>query len=159
MIGLARQISTSVSIDGGMTDDGEQFFQPPNVSGWPGYQDWLTTSTYPLRTVAQAQALVSGYASAQGLQTFLPAVPSVCNSDVTVLATQIGQLLLPRPLSSARTNYVPGKRLPEAPMKTPGSIWVNADPEEAAVNTQKLLQVIICAAGFSIMLNVDRRGQ
>ncbi len=57
VIGLARQISTSVSIDGDMTNDNEQFFQPPNVSGWPGYHDWLTTSTYPARGTQAAAAI------------------------------------------------------------------------------------------------------
>jgi uncharacterized protein (DUF1800 family) len=105
VIGLARQLNTSYSIDGNMTNDQEQFFQPPNVSGWPGYQNWLTTTTYPIRTSQQAAALVQSLSDDDAI-AFITQFPLATYSDVDSLATAIGQLLLPRPLSTEReTNF------------------------------------------------------
>jgi len=28
---------------------GQQLLRPPNVAGWPGYRDWIDTTTFPLR--------------------------------------------------------------------------------------------------------------
>ncbi len=152
VIGLARQIvpadaQKSFAIDADMTNDGEQFFQPPNVSGWPGYHDWLTTNTYPLRTSAQAQVLVSAM-SAPDLQKFYQQFPAY-NSDVTLLATHIGQLLLPRPLSTARQTTF-WQTLAGGTDTTMWLNLVNADPEEAAANTQTLLQAIIALPDFQL---------
>lgn len=39
---------------------GQTLFAPPNVAGWPGYHDWLDTSTFPLRWLASDGLLQSG---------------------------------------------------------------------------------------------------
>jgi uncharacterized protein (DUF1800 family) len=105
VIGLARQLNTSYSIDGNMTNDQQQFFQPPNVSGWPGYQNWLTTTTYPIRTTGQAQPIVQSLSDSAAI-AFITQFPLATYSDVDSLAKAIGQLLLPRPLSTQReTNF------------------------------------------------------
>ncbi|HEY3876047.1 MAG TPA: DUF1800 domain-containing protein [Candidatus Kapabacteria bacterium] len=147
-IGIARQLGySSGSVDGAMTTDNEQFFQPPNVSGWPGYHDWLTTNTYPARTSEQAQTLVNGM-SAQDLQTFYQQFPAY-NVDVTQLATQIGQLLLPRPLSAARLQNF-WQALAGGSQESAWINLVNSDPEEAASNLKNLLNTIIALPDFQL---------
>ena len=144
-IGLARQLGfSSGSVDGAMQADNQEFFQPPNVSGWPGYHDWLTTNTYPARGT-QAQGVVSAMTSTQ-LEPFYKQFPAY-NTDVTKLATQIAQLLLPRPLSTARLQTFTQM------LAANNQAWVdlvNTDPEEAAKNVQTLLNYIIARPDFEL---------
>lgn len=39
---------------------GQTLLSPPNVAGWPGYHDWLDTSTFPLRWLASDALLQNG---------------------------------------------------------------------------------------------------
>ena len=56
MIGLMRESGaeqfrqeTHEEVYWKLSDLGQQLLQPPNVAGWPGYRDWITTSTLPDR--------------------------------------------------------------------------------------------------------------
>ncbi len=146
VVGLARQISTSISIDSSMTNNGEQFFQPPNVSGWPGYHDWITTNTYPVRGT-QANAVIQSLSDSDTL-AFIKQFPNYVN--VTALATSIGQLLLPRPLSTARSTTFTQALLGT---QTNDSEWptiLSNSPATAAANMRSLLQYIIALPDFEL---------
>jgi uncharacterized protein (DUF1800 family) len=149
VIGLARQLSPSYSIDGNMTNDGEQFFQPPNVSGWPGYHDWLTTSTYPIRTTQQAVAVIQSMTDDAAI-AFIKQFPNTTYSDVTALSTAIGQLLLPRPLSTARQTNFTYQLLGT---NTNDGQWLsvlNGPTSMLAANIRSLLNYIIALPDFEL---------
>ncbi len=148
VIGLARQISTSVSIDSSMTNDGEQFFQPPNVSGWPGYHDWLTTNTYPLHGT-QATAAIQALSDPEAI-AFIKQFPSAIYTDVNKLSTAIGQLLLPRPLSAARATAFADALLGT---NTNDGEWpdvLNGPTSSLAANIRSLLTYIIALPDFEL---------
>ncbi len=148
VIGLARQISTSVSIDGSMTNDGEQFFQPPNVSGWPGYEDWLTTSTYPLRGT-QAAAAIQALSDDDAI-AFIKQFPSATYSDVTQLSVAIGQLLMPRPLSTTRATNFTYQLLGTNTNDGQWPTVLNGSTSTLAANIRSLLNYIIALPDFEL---------
>ncbi len=149
VIGLARQLSPGYSIDGNMTNDGEQFFQPPNVSGWPGYHDWLTTSTYPIRTTQQAVSVIQSMSDTAAI-AFINQFPSAIYSDVNALSTAIGQLLLPRPLSATRaTNFI----YQLLGTNTNDGQWLsvlNGPTSTLAANVRSLLNYIVALPDFEL---------
>jgi uncharacterized protein (DUF1800 family) len=148
VIGLARQISSSVSIDGSMTNDQQQFFQPPNVSGWPGYHDWLTTNTYPLRGT-QAASLIQGISDNDAL-AFIQQFSNSIYSDVNKLATAIGQLLLPRPLSSTRETTFTYKLLGTDTNDGEWPTVLKGPLPTLATNIRSLLTYIIALPDFEL---------
>src|SRR5581483_1785615 len=126
VLGMARQFGlssvTSFAVDTYLddNDDGQQFFQPPNVSGWPGYHDWITTNTYLLREMQAA----GGSNSVFTLTGAIKLMP---------LSTAIGQLLLPRPLSSDRQTAFAEKLAGTTQAYEWASILANS-PSQAAQN-------------------------
>jgi len=145
VIGMARQLAPAYSIDGNMTAIDEQFFQPPNVSGWPGYHDWITTNTYPTRGTeagATIQLMDDNAAIA-----FVEQFPNY--SDVNALSTAIGQLLLPRPLSSARATAFAQKLAGTTQTYEWGSILASS-PATAANNIRDLLNYISSLPDFEL---------
>lgn len=146
VIGLSRQLAPA-SIDANMTNDGEQFFQPPNVSGWPGYHDWLTTNTYPLRGT-QAQAVIQSISDG-GMLTFIQQFPNY-NSDVVGLSTAIGQLLLPRPLAAARLQTFWQTLLGTQTNDGEWPTLLTSSPATAENNIRNLLNYIIALPDFEL---------
>ena len=145
VIGLARQISPNVSIDGSMTNDQQEFFQPPNVSGWPGYHDWLTTNTYPLRGT-QAVSVIKSLSDTAAL-AFIKQFPNY--TDVNALSTAIGQLLLPRPLSTTRETTF-AQTLAGTTQTYEWTTLLNTSPATAAANIRNLLTYIIALPDFEL---------
>ncbi|MFI5201414.1 MAG: DUF1800 family protein [Candidatus Kapaibacterium sp.] len=145
VIGMARQLAPAYAIDGNMTAIDEQFFQPPNVSGWPGYHDWITTNTYPTRGTEASAAiqLMDDNAAIAFVEQF----PNY--TDVNALSTAIGQLLLPRPLSSARATAFAQKLAGTTQTYEWGSILSNS-PTTAAANIRDLLNYIVSLPDFEL---------
>ncbi len=148
VIGLARQISPSVSINGSMTNDNEQFFQPPNVSGWPGYHDWLTTSTYPTRGTQAAAAIQS--LSDPAAIAFMNQFGSTIVNDINLLSTAIGQLLLPRPLSTTRQTNFTYQLLGTNTNDGQWPTVLNGPQAQLATNIRSLLTYIVALPDFEL---------
>jgi uncharacterized protein (DUF1800 family) len=144
IIGMTRQLAPTYKIDGNMTGAGQQFFQPPDVSGWKGYHDWITTNTYPVRGTESTAAI-----AAIDDTTAIAFVKQFTNySDADVLATSIGQLLLPRPLSTERHDTFVKKLTNNAPAYE----WPNilGNPSTAATYIRNLLTYITSLPDFEL---------
>lgn len=99
VLGLARQLNLRNSATAGAMRSFEQdLIEPPNVAGWPGYREWISTKTYPLR-LQYAQGLVNAMNNQQAL-AFAQQFPMFRNADQ--LVTAIEQYLLPRPILATR---------------------------------------------------------
>jgi uncharacterized protein (DUF1800 family) len=98
IIGIARQLGYSTNMAGNMTTILQELFNPPNVSGWTGWHDWITTNTYPVRSTVVATA-ISGL-SDQNVLDFINQFSAP--SDANQLITDLGALMLPRKLAKAR---------------------------------------------------------
>lgn len=70
IVGAVRQLNITISptsnvvpayIRGVMESLGQVLFEPPNVAGWPGYRQWISTTTLLQRNVT-TDAIVSGRA-------------------------------------------------------------------------------------------------
>jgi uncharacterized protein (DUF1800 family) len=145
VIGLARQLWSQLPIDGAMTNMGQQLFEPPNVSGWPGYHDWVTTNTYPVRgSVAQAAIAAMDDTATQ---TFVEQFTDYTNAST--LASSIGALLLPRHLSASRQTTFVSKLTAGAPDYEWPSIVTNS-PSTAWRNVRDLLTYIVALPDFEL---------
>ena len=144
-IGLARQLTLGNSIDASMTAMGQQFFEPPNVSGWPGYHDWITTSTYPVRG-RLAENTVTAMSDSDVL-AFINQFSN--NTNASALATQIGELMLPRPLSANRLALFMQKLTAGAPDYEWASILSNS-PATAARTLRDLLTLIVALPDYEL---------
>ncbi len=145
VIGMARQLAPAFSVDGNMTGIDEQFFQPPNVSGWPGYHDWITTNTYPTRGT-EAGAAIQMMDDTAAI-SFVEQFPNY--TDVNALSTAIGQLLLPRPLSTDRATTFAQKLAGTTQTYEWASI-LNTSPSTAAANIRDLLNYIVSLPDFEL---------
>jgi len=97
-VGFSRQLTPPVNPHAKMPALGQVLFDPPNVSGWPGYHDWVTTSTYP-RRAELAEEVLSKMTDAIALE-FIKQFPD--HTNASKLIDQVALLLLPRKLSTAR---------------------------------------------------------
>ncbi|HYM19479.1 MAG TPA: DUF1800 domain-containing protein [Candidatus Kapabacteria bacterium] len=97
-VGLARQLGYAQNIYGNMANMLQQLFQPPNVSGWTGWHDWITTNTFPVRAATSTSAINA--MTDQQVLSFIAQFPN--NNDAKTLIKNVGVLLLPRPLSQDR---------------------------------------------------------
>jgi hypothetical protein len=131
-----------------MTADGQQFFNPPNVSGWPGYHDWITTNTYPIRGT-QATAAVQAMQSSD-IQTFYKQFGSPIYTDVNQLSIAIGQLLLPRPLSATRQATFVQTLLGTQTNDGEWASLLSSNPATAENNIRSLLNYIIALPDFEL---------
>ncbi len=145
--GLARQIAlpnTEAAADD-MTRLGQELFDPPNVSGWPGYRDWITTSTYPIRSEIALRAVAT--ASDERLIELIQSVPDY--STVGTLVENIAALLLPRRLSPERKTNLQGKLLAGAPDYEWPDILANSS-STAARNMRDMLSTIVQLPDFQL---------
>jgi uncharacterized protein (DUF1800 family) len=97
-IGFCRQLVSPTKPVDKMAPLGQELFDPPNVSGWPGYHDWVTTSTFPRRSEL-AQEVVSLLDDTLTI-AFIKQFPEYTNASK--LIDSVALLLLPRKLSTAR---------------------------------------------------------
>jgi len=98
IIGIARQLGYTTNMPGNMTTILQEMFNPPNVSGWTGWHDWITTNTYPVRSTVVAAAIAG--MTDQNVLDFIKQFPD--NTDANLLITHLGALMLPRKLAQAR---------------------------------------------------------
>jgi hypothetical protein len=98
LIGISRQLGYATSIPTNMSSLDQTLFDPPNVSGWPGWHDWITTNNFPVRATI-ATAAINGMTEA-ALLTFIKQFPDY--DEAGILIDNLAALLLPRPLSVAR---------------------------------------------------------
>jgi uncharacterized protein (DUF1800 family) len=95
IIGIARQLGYATGMAGNMTTILQEMFNPPNVSGWTGWHDWVTTNTYPVRSTVAAAAIAA--MTDNDVIAFITQFPD--NTDANLLITHLGALMLPRKLS------------------------------------------------------------
>ncbi|NNF04668.1 MAG: DUF1800 domain-containing protein [Rhodothermales bacterium] len=58
--------STAIEVTRALFGSEQRLLAPPNVAGWPGHRDWLTTSTLPVRLIA-AESAMTVFADASAL--------------------------------------------------------------------------------------------
>lgn len=145
VIGLARQLDPAVKIDTAMTSMEQQLFEPPNVAGWPGYHDWVTTNTYPVRT-SFAMSVVAGLTD-DAVITFIKSFAQYSDGDA--LIDGVARLLLPRPIAQARHDSFAQKLTAGAPIYEWGNI-VSTSPSTAARNMRDLLSLIVSLPDFEL---------
>jgi uncharacterized protein (DUF1800 family) len=97
-IGFGRQLTEPAKSYTKMTPLGQELFDPPNVSGWPGYHDWITTSTFPRRSELAEE--VMSLMDDDLTLAFIKQFPDY--TSATKLIDNVALLLLPRKLSTAR---------------------------------------------------------
>jgi uncharacterized protein (DUF1800 family) len=144
-VGLARQFGAAPPIALEMNEIGQTLFDPPNVSGWPGWHDWITTTTYPIRATI-AGRIVNGLDEST-LLAFIKQFPNY--TDVSDLTKNLSALLLPRPLSAERQDSLEKKLTSGAP----GYEWpniINGSPSTAARNLRDMLTTIVQLPDFQL---------
>ncbi len=144
-VGLARQLGANRDLVDDMSRLAQAPFEPPNVSGWPGHHDWITTTTYPLRSDISSQAVSS--ASDEALVEFIKSFPD--HTNVAALVTNAAAILLPRPLSSGRKASLQAKLLAGAPDYEWGEI-LSESPSTAARNMRDMLGTVVELPDFQL---------
>ncbi len=142
--GLARQIGEPSNMVGALNEMEMVLFDPPNVSGWPGYRDWMTTSTFPIRTET-AMGVINGMSDQTALN-FVQQFPDY--EDVHILVGNIAALLLPRPMSDGRRTALEAKLLQGAPDYEWENIVANAGT--AGLRIRELLSTIALLPDFQL---------
>ncbi len=97
-VGFGRQLTEPVKPYTKMPPLEQELFDPPNVAGWPGYHDWITTSTFPRR--AELAEEVMTLMDDTLTLAFIKQFPEYTNASK--LIDNVALLLLPRKLSIAR---------------------------------------------------------
>jgi uncharacterized protein (DUF1800 family) len=144
-IGMARQFNVTYGVDASMNSIGQQLQDPPNVSGWPGWRDWINTSTYPTRSVESAAVLQAMTdAEVVALVTQFPSY-----TDPQQVVNNLAALLLPRPLSSARSADFLSKLL-NGSMSYEWQGIITSNSAEAANNIRSVLSTIIELPDFQL---------
>jgi hypothetical protein len=144
-VGMARQLDSSHNIAADMGAMDQHMFGPPNVSGWPGYREWITTTTYPVRSIATLDEIEALDESV--LISFIRQFPNY--TDVTKLTENIAALLLPRPLSTQRHDALEQKLLAGQPGYEWSSI-INDSPSTAARNLRDMLRTLAALPDFQL---------
>ncbi len=138
IIGIARQLGYTSSMADNMTTILQEMFNPPNVSGWTGWHDWITTNTYPVRSTVAAAA-ISGMDDPTVIK-FINQFPDA--TDANLLITHLGALMLPRKLAQARHDDLVTRLVGQ---NNPDYEWptiLNTTPSDAARNMRNVLTTI-----------------
>lgn len=146
LIGMSRQFGYASGIPNNMTSLDQTLFDPPNVSGWPGWHDWITTNNFPTRATIANTAVTA--MTDQAALNFIMQFPDY--EDVRKLADNVGALLLPRPLAPERqTSFV--EVLLEG--QTNEAYWatkIATEPASAARAMRSLLTRIISLPDYQL---------
>lgn len=144
VIGFSRQVTVIGNEVDPMNEMEMVLFDPPNVSGWPGYREWMTTNTYPIRAEV-ARTAINGMSDNAAI-SFVEQFPNY--DDVHELVAGVAALLLPRPMSDGRRTALEGKLLQGAPDYE----WENilASPTTAGVRIKDLLLTISQLPDFQL---------
>jgi hypothetical protein len=144
-IGLARQLASSRTLASDMGELGQVLFDPPNVSGWPGHHEWITTTTFPLRAEI-AQDVVADMTE----QTLLDFIESFANhTDAVALIDGVAALLLPRAMSTERSKSL-RSRLVGGGMDYEWPQILQSSPSTAARNMREVLATIVQLPDFQL---------
>lgn len=144
VIGLARQLGLGGDLPGDTDNLGQTIFDPPNVSGWPGWHDWVTTTTYPIRS-AIARSAIAG-APDSSLMTMVQGIDGYDRLDTVV--DRLAAVLLPRPLSTERRTVFKRKLVPSGLDYEWGDIL--ASPSTAARNLRDMLTTLVDLPDFQL---------
>ncbi len=128
---------------------GLHLFQPPDVSGWPGYHDWLNTLTYPYRNAITDIAL----------QNLLQASPSILyqycqqfpafKTDVRQFVSEITTYLLAFPPIAEEFNMLVDTLLEGAPdYEWPAIV---AEPQTVTPRLQHFLSAVMKLPQFQLV--------
>jgi uncharacterized protein (DUF1800 family) len=144
-VGLARQLGLGGRLSDGTRTLGQTIFDPPNVSGWTGYHDWITTTSYPIRSdIAQSAVASATEALLLGLISGIP------NSDtLDTFIDRLAAVLLPRPLSPERKTALKTKLTAGAPDYEWSQI-VGGSPSTAARNLRDMLTTLVALPDFQL---------
>lgn len=146
MIGMGRQFSYATNLAGGMQNIDQILFDPPNVSGWPGWHDWITTNNFPVRS-SLSTAAVAAMSSAT-LISFIKQFPNY--DDVEKLVDHLGALLLPRHMSSARKAAFINILINNGPGNYVWQQAITNSPNDAAGYMKNLLNAITTLPDFQL---------
>jgi uncharacterized protein (DUF1800 family) len=138
IIGIARQLGYSVNMADNMTTILQELFNPPNVSGWTGWHDWITTNTYPVRSTIAAAAITA--MTDQNVIDFINKFTDP--TDANKLITELGALMLPRKLAQARHDDLVTRLVGQ---NNPDYEWptiLSTTPSDAARNMRDVLTTI-----------------
>ncbi len=144
-IGMARQLGASRNFFEDMSAMGQATFDPPNVGGWPGHHEWITTTTFPIRA-SVASAVVNAMDDDRTL-AFIEQFPN--STDVNELVKNLAALMLPRPLSNGRKTIFVRKLVGGAPDYEWGNILQDS-PSSAARNMRDLLLTLVELPDFQL---------
>jgi uncharacterized protein (DUF1800 family) len=144
-VGIGRQLYAKQELDAAMTSMDQTLFDPPNVSGWPGYHDWITTTFFPVRSKI-AEAAVTAMTE-QEILDLIQSVPSPNDADTCI--TAIAHVLLPRPLAPERKTALIAKMTSGAPSYEWTNIWQNDKPT-AARNMRDTIRAIVELPDFQL---------
>lgn len=144
-VGLARQLDLSADLASQMRRLDQDLFEPPNVSGWTGYRDWITTTTYPIRS-DHSHAAVNAM-SDDAVLAFIRSFPDF--TDVAKLTAGVAAVVLPRALSTERLASLKGKLVGSAPDYEWPEI-LSDSPATAARNMREMLTTIVDLPDFQL---------
>ena len=81
---------------------GQQLLQPPNVAGWKGYRNWITTATLPSRWELIEQLLLGGLTGT--VTSLVPAAENLVDQEdplnVFKLPVALAELFMPIPVEN-----------------------------------------------------------
>lgn len=146
VIGMGRQFSYATNIPGGMQNIDQIIFDPPNVSGWTGWHDWITTNTFPVRSSLSTAAVAA--MDTTELVAFIKQFPNY--DDVDKLVDHVGALLLPRHMSPARKTAFINILINNGPGNYVWQQAITGTPNTAAGYMKNLLQTIITLPDFQL---------
>ncbi len=146
MIGMGRQFSYTTNIPGGMQNIDQILFDPPNVSGWTGWHDWITTNNFPVRSSLSTAAVAA--MDNTKLIAFIKQFPNY--DDVDKLVLHLGALLLPRPLSPARKTAFTNILINNGPGAYVWQQAINNSPNDATGYMKNLLSAITTLPDFQL---------
>ncbi len=144
VVGLARQIGLEESLPGDTSALGQTIYDPPNVSGWPGWHDWITTTTYPIRSDIARRAINN--ASDSSLMAVIQGIDGY--ETLNTFVDRLAALLLPRPLSTERRTVFKSKLVPSGLDYEWGDIL--ASPATATRNLRDMLTTLVDLPDFQL---------
>lgn len=158
MVGAIRQLWMTISPTSNVIPSyvraqtigmGQNLLEPPNVAGWPGYREWISSTTLPLRN-AFTDAIVQGHdinnaniGFCVNALTFARLFPNP--NDAVGLVSSIAAHLIPIAVSQRRSDMLLQTLLDGIALYD----W-NIDDPQAPAHVQGLLKVIFRMAEYQL---------
>jgi len=146
MIGMGRQFSYETNLATGMQNIDQILFDPPNVSGWPGWHDWITTNNFPVRSSLSTTAVAA--MDSTMLISFIKQFPNY--DDVDKLVDHLGALLLPRHMSPTRKTAFINILINNGPGNYVWQQAITSSPNDATGYMKNLLEAITTLPDFQL---------